>query len=134
MQNETLVHLQSFEAESSELTRMTDTRIIAFTRKFMLHRGPCVPQELPETAPAGQLPRSAEVIAEDDLVDACKPGDRVAIVGVYKAVPPSANGSINGQFRAVLVATNVKRMVRDAGEPHPSSHQKYWLPSMSPAD
>lgn len=72
-------------------------------------------QELPETAPAGQLPRSCEVYAEDDLVDACKPGDRVSIVGVYKAVPPTANGSISGQFRAVVVASNVKRMVRDAG-------------------
>ena len=76
-------------------------------------------QELPETAPAGQLPRSCEVYAEDDLVDACKPGDRVSIVGVYKAVPPTANGSISGQFRAVVVASNVKRMVRDAGEFEP---------------
>jgi len=48
-------------------------------------------------------------------VDACKPGDRVSVVGIYKAVPPKANGTTSGQFRAVLVANNVKRMVRDAG-------------------
>ena len=72
-------------------------------------------QELPETAPPGQLPRSTEIYAEDDLVDACKPGDRVSVVGIYKAVPPRANGTTSGQFRAVLVANNVKRMVRDAG-------------------
>ncbi|CAL5229434.1 g12756 [Coccomyxa viridis] len=71
-------------------------------------------QELPETAPPGQLPRSTEIYAEDDLVDACKPGDRVSVVGIYKAVPPRANGTTSGQFRAVLVANNVKRMVRDA--------------------
>ena len=37
------------------------------------------------------------------------------MVGIYKAVPPRANGTTSGQFRAVLVANNVKRMVRDAG-------------------
>ena len=72
-------------------------------------------QELPETAPPGQLPRSTDIYAEDDLVDACKPGDRVSVVGIYKAVPPRANGTTSGQFRAVLVANNAKRMVRDAG-------------------
>jgi DNA replication licensing factor MCM3 len=64
-------------------------------------------QELPEAAPPGQLPRSVDVVLEDDLRDAAKPGDRVAVVGVYRPVAPSAQGSASGTFRALVVATGV---------------------------
>lgn len=43
-------------------------------------------QDMPERSEAGQIPRSIEVIVEDDLVDTCKAGDRVRISGVYRAV------------------------------------------------
>ncbi|GAB4814312.1 hypothetical protein N2152v2_001358 [Parachlorella kessleri] len=71
-------------------------------------------QELPETAPPGQLPRSVEVFLEDDLRDACKPGDRVSIVGIYKPIPPKANGSISGVLRAVVVANHVRKLTQTA--------------------
>lgn len=61
-------------------------------------------QEMPEKAPAGQLPRSIDVVLDDDLVDKVKPGDRVQMVGVYRTLGGGANSS--STFKAVLIANN----------------------------
>ncbi|KAI5961528.1 MCM3 [Candida theae] len=62
-------------------------------------------QEMPETAPAGQLPRSVDVILDDDLVDLTKPGDRVQIVGVYRALGGGVNN--NSSFKTVILGNSV---------------------------
>ncbi|EIW70928.1 hypothetical protein TREMEDRAFT_28916 [Tremella mesenterica DSM 1558] len=61
-------------------------------------------QEMPERAPAGQLPRGVEVVLADDLVDCCKPGDRIQLVGVYKS---SGGGQGSRGFQTAIIANNV---------------------------
>ncbi|CAD8066004.1 unnamed protein product [Paramecium primaurelia] len=68
-----------------------------------------VVQELPERTPTGMLPRSLEVILDQDLVDRVKPGDRVEITGVYKCIQNSSTKA-NGTFRTTLIAQNIKVM------------------------
>ncbi|KAJ2461807.1 MCM DNA helicase complex subunit, partial [Coemansia sp. RSA 2320] len=65
-------------------------------------------QEMPERAPPGQLPRGVDVILDDDLVDAVKPGDRVSLVGVYRALGGKATTAASAIFRTVVVANAVR--------------------------
>ncbi|KAJ2720715.1 MCM DNA helicase complex subunit [Coemansia sp. Benny D115] len=65
-------------------------------------------QEMPERAPPGQLPRGVDVLLDGDLVDAVKPGDRVALVGVYRALGGRAASAAAAVFRTVLVANAVR--------------------------
>jgi len=71
-------------------------------------------QEMPEKAPAGQLPRSIDVLADDDLVDMCKPGDRVQVIGMYRCLPGKKNGYTTATFRTILVANNVQQLSKEA--------------------
>ncbi|NXC89689.1 MCM3 factor, partial [Cercotrichas coryphoeus] len=70
-------------------------------------------QEMPEKAPAGQLPRSVDVVLDDDLVDRVKPGDRVQVVGTYRCLPGKKGGYTSGTFRTILIACHVKQMSKD---------------------
>ncbi|KAL0881368.1 hypothetical protein ABMA27_001245 [Loxostege sticticalis] len=70
-------------------------------------------QEMPERAPAGQLPRSVDVVCDDDLVDKCKPGDRVQVVGNYRCLPNKQGSFTAGTFRTILIANNVTQINKD---------------------
>ena len=72
-------------------------------------------QEMPESAPPGQLPRSVDIVLEDDLVDQCKPGDRLRIVGIFKAVPAKSAAATSGVFRTLVCANSLQTIQRGEG-------------------
>ena len=43
-------------------------------------------QETPESVPEGETPHTVHLCVYEDLVDYVKPGDRVEVVGIYKAM------------------------------------------------
>eukprot|EP00656_Telonema_subtile_P050292 TRINITY_DN6477_c0_g1_i2.p1 TRINITY_DN6477_c0_g1~~TRINITY_DN6477_c0_g1_i2.p1 ORF type:complete len:710 (-),score=202.92 TRINITY_DN6477_c0_g1_i2:112-2241(-) len=74
-------------------------------------------QEMPERSPPGQLPCSIPVTVSDDLCDLCKPGDRVQIVGVYRALPNRQGGTTSGQFKTLIIGNGVKVLSKEMAQP-----------------
>ncbi|KAL6881622.1 MCM domain-containing protein [Trichoderma longibrachiatum] len=64
-------------------------------------------QEMPERAPAGQLPRGVDVILDDDLVDSVKPGDRIQLVGIFRTLGNRNANHNSALFKTVVLANNI---------------------------
>ncbi|EZG55204.1 MCM2/3/5 family protein [Gregarina niphandrodes] len=65
-------------------------------------------QEMPEVTPIGQLPRAVEIVMENDLVEALKPGDRARVYGVLKSNTYKNGSLINGATSITLIAVSVE--------------------------
>ena len=48
-------------------------------------------QEAPENIAEGETPTTVTLYAFDDLVDIGRPGDRVEVTGIFRAVPIRSN-------------------------------------------
>ncbi|KAK0715004.1 DNA replication licensing factor mcm3-like protein [Lasiosphaeris hirsuta] len=72
-------------------------------------------QEMPERAPAGQLPRGVDVILDDDLVDKVKPGDRVQLVGIFRTLGNRNTNHNTALFKTVLLANNIVLLASKSG-------------------
>ena len=72
-------------------------------------------QEMPERAPPGQLPRSIDVVMDDDMVDRCKPGDRIQLVGMYRSLGNRVGQSTSSTFRTLMIGNNINLLSSKAG-------------------
>jgi replicative DNA helicase Mcm len=73
-------------------------------------------QELPEDLPAGQLPHYVEVTIMGDLVDKCRPGDRIILTGIVRIeqeqISPQVKTSL---FRLRMEGNNIEYLGGLAG-------------------
>ncbi|MDG6913722.1 MAG: ATP-binding protein [Nitrososphaerota archaeon] len=66
-------------------------------------------QELPEELPPGQLPQFFDVNVEGDIVNTARPGDRVVLTGVVRAVPDYTLGQVKTRlFRSQIDCNHVE--------------------------
>ncbi|KJZ78125.1 DNA replication licensing factor mcm3 [Hirsutella minnesotensis 3608] len=72
-------------------------------------------QEMPERAPAGQLPRGVDVILDDDLVDRVKPGDRIQLVGIFRTLGNRNANHNSALFKTIILANNVVHLASKSG-------------------
>ena len=79
-------------------------------------------QETPEAVPEGETPQTVHMCAYEDLVDFVKPGDRVEIVGIYRALGIRLNANmrtLKNVYRTYIdvigyIKTDKKRYSNDA--------------------
>ena len=62
------------------------------------------------------------MVLQNDLVDKLKPGDRVEVTGVYRAVPNMIGGMTRGTFKTQIIATGVKSLLAEKEKPNLSEH------------
>jgi DNA replication licensing factor MCM4 len=81
-------------------------------------------QETADEVPEGEMPYSTSIFAFDDLVDSVRPGDRVEITGIYRAVPKRANPrirTIKSVYKTYIDCIHFRRL--DSGDSSMTSLQ-----------
>ena len=69
-------------------------------------------QETPDVVPDGQTPHTVSLCVYDELVDAAKPGDRVAVTGIFRSVPVRVNPrqrSLKSLFKTYVDVLHLKK-------------------------
>ena len=73
-------------------------------------------QELPEELPAGQLPHYIEVTIFGDLVDKCRPGDRIMLTGIVRIEQEQLSPQMKSNiFRLRMEGNNIEYLGGRAG-------------------
>lgn len=69
-------------------------------------------QETPDHVPDGQTPHTISLCVYDELVDLVKPGDRVHVTGIFRALPARINPrqrTVKALYKTFLDTVHVRR-------------------------
>lgn len=83
-------------------------------------------QETPDEVPEGETPYTVSLYAFGDLVDSVRPGDRVEVTGVFRAIPRRTNPrqrSIASVYKTYVDCIHMRRVDVSADESSPSAAQ-----------
>ena len=70
-------------------------------------------QESVEEIPEGETPQTVTLYAFDDLVDTVRPGDRVVVTGVFRAIPRKANPRVRTLLRIFKTYIDIVHLKHD---------------------
>lgn len=65
-----------------------------------------------DAVPDGQTPHTVSLCVYDELVDSCKPGDRISVTGIFRSVPVRVNPrqrTIKSLFKTYVDVLHVRR-------------------------
>ena len=71
-------------------------------------------QEVPDMVPQGETPQSVSLYVYDDLFDSVKPGDKVEVTGIYRAIPiriSRKKSTVKDVFRTFIDVIHFRRQV-----------------------
>ena len=71
-------------------------------------------QEVPDQVPQGETPQSVCMYAHEELFDVVKPGDKVEVTGIYKAIPVRVNrknSTVRDVFRTFIEVIHYRKQV-----------------------
>lgn len=99
-------------------------------------------QETPESVPEGETPQTLHMCAYEDLVDYVKPGDRVEVVGIYRAIGCRVNAGmriLKNIYRTYVdvigyVKTDKRRYENDYQEPAAAKQDDQDMEAEEPLD
>lgn len=82
-------------------------------------------QETPDEIPEGETPQAITLFGFQDLVDAVRPGDRVEVTGIFRAVAGRVNPkmrTLRSVYKTHVDVIHFRRLTRDADSSPQVSH------------